>query len=111
MSPYGGGSKGSRNSSTGRNSGARQYGANVANGVNRPTPSYMKPTGGPRVARSNERSGSYQKRQSPAAPAGGRVGVPSGYRPPHMRNNFVGGANRASPGAGNRLTGATGAQK
>lgn len=52
----------------------------------------MRPTG---AARSGERSGSYQRRASPATK------VPANYKPPHLRNNFTGNqANtRVSPGA------------
>ena len=62
----------------------------------------MKPTGGNRSqVRSGERSGSYQRRASPVGPNtyNSKSKLPTNYKPPHMRNNFVGGTNRVSPGA------------
>ena len=60
----------------------------------------MKPTG---VARSNERSGSYAKKASPVSR------VPANYKPPHLRNNYVGAnVNRVSPGAPPRVGGGAG---
>lgn len=88
ISPYGG-SKNSRNSSTGAQN-VNKYGQNQ----NKPLPSYMKPTGA--NTRSNERSGSYAKKSSPASR------LPANYKPPHLRNNYTGvanAANRVSPGA------------
>jgi hypothetical protein len=53
----------------------------------------MRPTG---AARSNERSGSYQKRASPAASK-----LPANYKPPHLRGTQT-NTNRVSPGAAPR---------
>jgi hypothetical protein len=62
----------------------------------------MKPLGD-RVRRSNDRSGSFQRKPSPVTK------VPANYRPPHLRNNFVGGSqggvNRVSPGVRNGVQG------
>jgi len=83
ISPYG--SKNSRNSSN-QGSGPRKFGVGVpGSNANRPTPSYMRPVGDRvRANRSGERSGSLQRKPSPAGK------LPAGYKPPHMRNNFVG---------------------
>lgn len=75
-------SKNSRNSSGGPSANRQGSGA-------RPIPSYMKPTGG---MKSNERSGGSLNRKSPANK------LPSNYKPPHLRNNFVGTNNRNNSG-------------
>lgn len=75
----------SKNSSNG-GSGVRKYippgyGADGRPKV-RPVPNYMRAKGDA----SKERSGSYNRK------------VPADYKPPHLRNNFMGGGNRVSPG-------------
>lgn len=70
----------SKNSSNG-GSGVRKYIPPGYGSNGRPVPNYMRAKG----EASKERSGSYNRK------------APADYKPPHLRNNFVGG-NRVSPG-------------